>query len=123
MRRHSLLVFIGWIALSGSNTRAAQAGDISPVSVMSRTFVDAQGRARFFRGVNVVFKDPPYFPSVVDFDPNLSFMEVDVDLLASMGVNLVRLGVMWPGVFPERGRPDLAYLEKVLKTPCRFPPQ
>jgi endoglycosylceramidase len=68
----------------------------------------------YFRGVNVVYKDPPYLPDVPYFHSNLSFVEADVDFLVSMGVNLIRLGVMWPGVFPEeRGRVNVTYLERV----------
>ena len=58
--------------------------------------MDSAGRERLFRGINVVYKDPPYIPVVSAFHSNLSFVEADVDLLASLGVNLIRLGVLWP---------------------------
>jgi endoglycosylceramidase len=86
------------------------------VFVVNRTFVDDLGRERHFRGINVVYKDPPYFPSINMFDSNLSFVATDADFLESLGVNLVRLGVMWPGVFPlEKDRADLSYLGNIRK--------
>ena len=36
---------------------SAARSSLSPVHVANGTFVDANGRARFFRGVNVVYKD------------------------------------------------------------------
>ena len=99
-------------------------GIADPIRVKNGKFVDTSGREVFFRGVNVVYKDPPYLPTVPSFHANLSFVEDDVKLLASVGVNvrqtrrtrsegaskltlpklrsllqqLLRLGVMWPGV-------------------------
>ena len=87
---------------------------ISPIHVRNGKFLDSAGREVFFRGVNVVFKDPPFLPNELHFHSNLSFVDADVDFLVSMGVNLIRLGVMWPGVFPEaRGKVNLTYLEQV----------
>ena len=83
-------------------------------AVHDERFVDGLGRERFFRGVNVVFKDPPFLPHTHAFHANLSFAEADVDLLSSLGVNLIRLGVMWPGVVPRiRGQVDREYLARV----------
>jgi len=85
------------------------------VRVEESRFIDAHGRERHFRGTNVVVKDPPWGPWLVEtFDSNLSFVEADVELLASWGVNLIRLGVMWPGVIPEaRGQVNHTYLAKI----------
>jgi endoglycosylceramidase len=82
------------------------------VRVRDRRFVDSLGRDRHFRGVNVVYKDPPWLPSAPAFDASLSFVEDDAVYLASLGVNLIRLGVMWPGVVPTKGKVDHAYLER-----------
>ncbi len=77
-----------------------EVNSVHAIHVRNGTFVDGNGRERFFRGVNVVFKDWPYLPTEPHFHSNLSFVETaDVDILVSMGVNLVRLGVTWPGVF------------------------
>ena len=69
--------------------------------------MDSHGRERLFRGVNVVYKDPPWLPHTAAFDADLSFVQADVDLLASLGVNLIRLGVMWPGTCDEQPPPYL----------------
>jgi hypothetical protein len=49
-------------------------------------------------GMNAVFKSPPWHPSTGGFDPELSFTVKDFESWQSWGMNLVRLGVMWPGV-------------------------
>lgn len=64
-------------------------------------FVDVSGRERLFRGVNVVYKDPPWLPTATAFNTNFSFVADDAKLLSSLGFNLIRLGVMWPGVNPD----------------------
>ena len=43
-----------------------------------------------------------------------SFAEDDAKLLASMGYNTIRLGVLWAGLEPERGRYNLTYLDQVV---------
>eukprot|EP00927_Polykrikos_kofoidii_P049371 TRINITY_DN43436_c0_g1_i1.p1 TRINITY_DN43436_c0_g1~~TRINITY_DN43436_c0_g1_i1.p1 ORF type:complete len:534 (-),score=70.98 TRINITY_DN43436_c0_g1_i1:135-1736(-) len=83
------------------------------IRVRGDRFVTSDGSEFHFRGVNVVYKDPPYFPSKTAFDSNLSFTEDDVDLLQSWGVNLIRLGVMWPGVMPQENKPNALYLRAI----------
>lgn len=87
---------------------------VLPVRVEDRRFVDSSGRERHFRGVNVVYKDAPWLPTSQKFQSNLSFVQDDAELLRSLGVNLIRLGVMWPGVVPNRrAEHDLHYLKQV----------
>ena len=62
----------------------------SSVSTSRGRFIDEFNNEISFRGVNVVYKDPPYYPSVELFHPDLSFVQDDVDLLKSFGVNLIR---------------------------------
>lgn len=80
-----------------------------------RRFFEADGAERElqFRGVNVVYKDPPYIPHTSGFHANLSFVEEDVLLLKTLGVNLVRLGVMWPGLVPARGKISTEYAQAI----------
>ena len=56
-------------------------------------FIDEAGRVRMFRGINSVNKRPPYY-----FDIMLN--NTIVKELASLGMNIVRLGNMWNGWQP-----------------------
>lgn len=76
--------------------------------------VDPLGRVRLFRGLNVVYKSAPYIPPSDSFDVFESFCEKDVDILASLGMNVIRLSVSWPALEPVRGAGyDLEYLKKI----------
>lgn len=81
------------------------------VDASSGMIVDSLGRARIFHGLNVVMKAPPWHPRTDLFDPHLSFADADIALLRSWGLNVVRLGVMWPGVEPQRGQVNQTYIE------------
>ncbi|ORY38606.1 glycoside hydrolase [Rhizoclosmatium globosum] len=75
-------------------------------------FVDELGRSRIFRGTNVVYKGFPYVPDIrPDAKPRWSFNQDDVDILKRHATNVIRLGVMWPGVEPERGQYNTTYLD------------
>ena len=71
---------------------------------------DERGRNRLFRGVNAVYKAPPWHPVTDWYDSNTSLAREDMEQLAAWGFNVVRLGVLWPGVEPEPGVYDEAYL-------------
>lgn len=67
-----------------------------------------------FHGVNAVYKIAPWHPSLGEFDASNSFNKEDARNLRSWGFNIVRLGVMWPGVEPgPRGVYDEDYLNKI----------
>jgi endoglycosylceramidase len=74
-------------------------------------FVDSHGRARVFHGVNAVSKEWPWYPPRQGFDTSSTLSEQDMALMRSWGFNVLRLGVMWPGVEPEKGKVDQAYLD------------
>ena len=82
----------------------------------------ADGRQRIFHGLNVVYKSPPYLPIQARFrlhlddrdqcfyflffmsialqdhyDPQLSFSQQDIEYFNQWGLNIIRLGFMWPG--------------------------
>jgi len=63
--------------------------------------VDPQGRERFMHGVNVIYKSAPYAPITTQPDDgklyDLSFTATDAKFLRSLGLNVIRLGVMWGG--------------------------
>eukprot|EP01096_Ripella_sp_DP13-Kostka_P014216 TRINITY_DN634_c0_g1_i4.p1 TRINITY_DN634_c0_g1~~TRINITY_DN634_c0_g1_i4.p1 ORF type:complete len:536 (-),score=168.48 TRINITY_DN634_c0_g1_i4:53-1615(-) len=73
-------------------------------------FVDSYGRTVLFHGVNVVYKVPPYYPNLEKFSPQLSLTSTDMDNLRDWGFNVVRLGVMWPGVAPSAQGFNTTYL-------------
>ena len=63
------------------------------VDEATSTFRDAANRTRLFHGTNFVQKSAPFYPTIAD---------ADIELLAKLGLNVVRLGVMMPGVrFPR----------------------
>lgn len=104
---------LGATVLAHASTDKTDTTALQAVGISGRRFVDVNGRERHFRGVNVVYKDAPWIPRTTSFHSNLSFAQDDVDLLASLGVNLIRLGVMWPGVVPnKRGEVDTEYLNR-----------
>jgi len=60
---------------------------------------DQQGRVVFFHGVNAVYKRAPYelFPAPGKL---WNFTPADASLMASLGFNVVRLGMTWKGLEP-----------------------
>lgn len=77
-------------------------------------FVDEHGRTVILHGVNVGKKTPPFVRPPDDFDAS------DVERIRSWGFNLVRLGVIWEGIAPERGEFDRDYLDRVSELTSLF---
>eukprot|EP00930_Biecheleria_cincta_P018359 TRINITY_DN14328_c0_g2_i1.p1 TRINITY_DN14328_c0_g2~~TRINITY_DN14328_c0_g2_i1.p1 ORF type:complete len:673 (-),score=85.83 TRINITY_DN14328_c0_g2_i1:149-2167(-) len=73
-------------------------------------FVDSAGRVLILHGVNVVQKSFPWHPSLGGFDAKSSLNSEDMMNLKKWGFNVVRLGVMWPGVEPRMGEYNATYL-------------
>jgi len=72
----------------------------------SNHLLDSRGRIRLFHGVNLVCKTPPwYWPQLLE--------DSYARDLASWGLNIVRLGVIWSGLEPEEGRYDVQYIAKL----------
>ncbi len=63
--------------------------------------------------VNVVYKSPPYLPQTDYFDWELSFSEKDMQYLQEWGLNVIRLGAMWPGLVPTEGAYSQDYLDRL----------
>ena len=59
----------------------------------------------------MIYKLPPFAPLTDRFDPQNSLCEEDIKNLRDWGFNFVRLGVLWPGVEPVRGKYNYTYLE------------
>ena len=60
------------------------------VNPETRRIVDAAGKERYFHGVNVVVKGPPWIPEAATFDPRQSFVEKDMLTLQELGLNAIR---------------------------------
>merc|ERR1719331_3086296 len=70
--------------------------------------------------MNVVYKEIPWVPADGEFDFRYGLNDHDIDLLREWGFNVVRLGVMWPGVEPTHDVRDDSYLNAVLKITQRL---
>src|SRR5947209_16285535 len=81
-----------------------------PFAHVGRFITDSTGRVFITHGVNLVYKVPPYEPSVSGFSDD------DAEFLAREGFNSVRLGVIYKAVEPSPGVYDDAYLAKIAQT-------
>ncbi|THD24866.1 Glycoside hydrolase subgroup catalytic core [Fasciola hepatica] len=66
-------------------------------------FVGANGQILLFHGFNSVQKGPPWYDRQMKNRTQLQMFQ-------SWGVNVVRLGIMWPGVMPNKGIVSEEYL-------------
>jgi len=66
-----------------------------------------------FKGVNVVYKEYPYYPNMNKFTLNDSLVEEDFKILHNNGINCIRLGVMMGGVIPQENYINQTYLNKI----------
>ncbi len=58
-------------------------------------------------------KGVPYIPTIDVWDEDISLTIKDFQTLQQLGLNVIRLGVMWPGVEPTRGQYNTAYLDQL----------
>lgn len=84
------------------------AGSAAPLS-----FFDELGRERLFHGTNAITKGPPFYPVHDSFSPDISMSSEDFVWMEKLGLNVLRLGVMWPGVEPTEGVYDESYLDHI----------
>jgi len=77
-----------------------------------RRFVDEDGQEVHLRGFNAVVKGHPWIPSK-SFDPLISLAPEDFAAFRELGMNFIRLGVMWPGVEPAPGVYNATYIAAV----------
>jgi endoglycosylceramidase len=85
---------------------------VDHLTVTDSRIVDGQGRAVLLRGVNVnqlgdYFRPNPAVPST------LPFSRSDLERIASLGMNTVRLLVHWSRLEPEPGVRDDGYLAEI----------
>jgi len=89
---------------------------VAKVKIDTKTysFIDDSKRTLIFHGVNAVYKIAPWHPTTTGFDATTTLSDEDSKNLKSWGMNIVRLGVMWPGVEPKnRGEYDQSYLDQI----------
>jgi len=89
--------------------------DAVQVDLSTGLLRDTKGRTRIFHGVNVVYKQAPWYPPSAEFNPADSLDGKTMDLIRDWGFNVVRLGVMWPGVEPELGKVDNKYMDEMAR--------
>ncbi|EPS39169.1 hypothetical protein H072_7086 [Dactylellina haptotyla CBS 200.50] len=68
----------------------------------------------------MVKKKFPWHEDIVNFTPGYSVVDRDIQYLKDMNVNVVRLGVHWAGVEPERGKYNETYLDVTRKIIQKF---
>ncbi|CAG8611724.1 1062_t:CDS:10 [Ambispora leptoticha] len=92
---------------------SAHSNDLSRIAGVDQEhqILDNFGRQKFFRGLNVVNKGAPYYPVFDKFNAITSFSEKDAQILQSVNMNVIRLGVLWAGVEPIRGKYNDTYLD------------
>ena len=102
------------------------AGAMFSVDTEKNKIIDQFGRERIFHGENVIMKTIPFVPITTHFDARhtetqsnqrlvficrYSFVDEDAQLLASMGHNTIRLGLLWAGLEPVEGQYNMTYME------------
>jgi endoglycosylceramidase len=81
-----------------------------PVGHQGRWLTDASGRVLLIHGVNMVNKDPPYYPAAAGFS------DADAAWLAASGFLVVRIGILATGLMPTPGVVDPTYVQQIADT-------
>jgi len=110
----TLLTLLAWSCVAVTHVLGADKVDPIRVDPSTGHYVDSHGRTRIFHGMNVVYKKAPWYPESKTFDPAESLDPETMDLLREWGFNVVRLGVMWPGVEPALKQLDAQYMKAIV---------
>ena len=82
-----------WLSASlrvAAHPKASPGAECLHVNTTTHRIVDVDGRERYFHGVNVVVKGPPWLPELTTFNPLTSFVEKDMQTLQDLGLNAIR---------------------------------
>ena len=71
-----------------------------PIQILGREFY-RNNKSIQFHGINAIVKGEPWHPLISDFHPKISLVDQDFEMLSDIGINMIRLGIMWPGVQPK----------------------
>ena len=116
------LIWLFVLCVCASSIAKGPGSECLHVNTSTLRIVDTDGRERYFHGVNVVVKGPPWLPELETFDPLKSFVEKDMQTLQDLGLNAIRYnsdtcilfqsenlmydfcryGMMWPGAEPKK---------------------
>ncbi len=88
-----------------------QPGSLSGfISHRGRWLTDSSGRVLLIHGINEVNKSAPFSPCKAGFGVS------DVRWIASQGLKVVRLGVLFSGLFPKPGSVNQNYINEIAAT-------
>ena len=112
MRRIALVVVAGLLAVAAPTVRAADHPVRRHLHVEGARIVDDAGRTVLLRGVNVN-QLGDYFQANPAVPATLPFSRADLEQIAALGLNSVRLLVHWSRLEPAPGQRDEAYLAQI----------
>lgn len=98
-----------WLLIVNDGVQSTR---LSRIKLRGKWFVDELDRVVILRGTNAVEKRPPWIPNIKHNDMTNSSQ---IRNLRDWGFNVVRVGVMWSGVMPERDVINQTYLDEMIK--------
>ena len=85
---------------------------LSKIQIKDKWFIDENKRVVLFHGINAVQKEFPWIPNQKEI--NLT-NKTQLFNLKKWGFNVVRLGLMWAGLMPEKNKINQTYLDEMTK--------
>ncbi|CAF0798530.1 unnamed protein product [Brachionus calyciflorus] len=82
------------------------------IKIKGKWFVDQDDRVVLFHGINAVKKEFPWIPDSTNL--NLT-NETQLNFMKNWGFNSARVGIMWSGLYPEKGKLNLTYVNEMKK--------